>query len=111
MTMNRLLAAAIMLTLASMLDAASLPPQQKQWLDPWRPGGEQVPLWPSGLAITRPELKGPETAGSNVARPTIVDISVLLPTPLRPRIASVSPCGKESEISERTWVSPQPAQT
>ena len=75
MTMNRLLAAAIMIMLASMLDAASSPappqPQQKQWLDPWRPCGEQVLLWPSGLAIAKPELKGPETAGSNVARPTM----------------------------------------
>lgn len=53
----------------------------------WQPGGglQQIPLWPEGLAIARPELNGPETAEvssdriagrtvtsiRNVARPTM----------------------------------------
>jgi acetyl esterase/lipase len=60
------LAAGVLLALAQACGAAPSP-QQKQWLS----GGEQVALWPSGLAIARPELKGPETASDNVARPTM----------------------------------------
>ncbi|TPG43533.1 hypothetical protein EAH79_07195 [Sphingomonas koreensis] len=70
MKMKRLLAAGIMLALASTLDAAP-PPPQKQWLDPWRTCGEQVPLWPERLALAKPELKGAETASENVARATM----------------------------------------
>jgi acetyl esterase/lipase len=66
------LAAGMMLVLASPCDAQTVrSPQQKQWLEQWLAGGEQVSLWPSGLAIAQPELKGSETASKNVARPTM----------------------------------------
>ena len=66
------LAAAMMLALAPACDATPAPaPQQKQWLESWLSGGEQVSLWPRDLAIAQPELKGPETASENVARPTM----------------------------------------
>jgi acetyl esterase/lipase len=45
--------------------------QSHQWLASLRAGGEQVALWPAGLAITRPEVTGPETASNNVVRPTM----------------------------------------
>ena len=43
----------------------------RQWLAPWRAGGEQIALWPTGATIARPEVKGPETASENVIRPTM----------------------------------------
>jgi acetyl esterase/lipase len=58
----------LMLALASPVDVGAVtPPPQKPWLT----GGEQVALWPRGLAIARPELKGRETASENVSRPTM----------------------------------------
>lgn len=45
--------------------------QQRSWLETLRPGGEQIALWPAALAIAKPELKGPESAEDNVARPTM----------------------------------------
>lgn len=68
MKKSRLIAASVLLVVTTAGSAApALVPQQKQWLT----GGEQVSLWPSGVAIAEPELKGPETASENVSRPTM----------------------------------------
>src|SRR3954454_11098599 len=45
------------------------------------------------------------------ARPAIADSRVVLPTPLRPSTARISPAGSSNEISVMTWVAPQPALT
>lgn len=53
---------------------------------PWRPdeGLSQIPLWPAGLAIARPELTGPETArhggGGIAGRPVTMIENVERPT-------------------------------
>jgi len=51
----------------------------------WRPGGglSQIPLWPSNLAIARPELTGPEIArvgGGIAGRPVTMIENVERPT-------------------------------
>src|ERR1700743_1981222 len=45
------------------------------------------------------------------ARPTIVEIRVVLPTPFRPSTANVSPAGNSNEMSVMTWVAPHPELT
>jgi len=73
MKLRSFVSAGVMLALAAACDpapaeTATPSPRPEQWLPA---PGEQVALWPSGLAIARPELKGPETASGNVARPTM----------------------------------------
>jgi len=65
------MAAGVLLALAQACDAAAPHTRHRQWLEPWRAGGEEMPLWPNGVAIAKPELKGAETASENVARPTM----------------------------------------
>ena len=83
---SNLLAASLLLALASACNAAPIEhPQQKQWQSK---GGVEVPLWPAGLAIAVPDMAdagAPETTGhgskmvagrpwtwvGNVQRPTM----------------------------------------
>ncbi|MGN6269088.1 MAG: alpha/beta hydrolase [Sphingomonas sp.] len=60
------IAASALLAIAAACDATPATPvpnpQQKQW----QTGGEEVPLWPAGLAIARPDMEkagAPETSG------------------------------------------------
>jgi acetyl esterase/lipase len=58
---SRLIAAGVLLAVAAACDAMPAPPTPFPQQKPWQAGGKEVPLWPAGLKIARPETDKPET--------------------------------------------------